>query len=852
MNTKIILPELSLVAMVGISSSGKSSFVKKHFSPYEVVSSDHCRGIVANDENDLKATNDAFDLVDYIVRKRLKRGLLTVVDATHVQPDSRKTLLQAARDYHCLPVAIVLMPALGVCEERHQNRPDRDFSKRVLIDQQRQLKRTLRFLKKEGFRYIYKLDSIEQIEQVEIIRQPMWTDKKSEQGPFDIIGDVHGCYDELQLLLEKLGYNIQETAEGRFTVDAPDSRKAVFVGDLVDRGPENVKVLKLVMDMVDQDKAICVPGNHESKLLRWLRGRNVQLKHGLQITTEQINQEPAEFKNELERFINGLISHYVFDHGHLVVAHAGMRESYQGRGSGAIRSFALYGETSGETDEYGLPIRYNWAKDYRGKALVVYGHTPTLVAEFFNNTICIDTGCVFGGKLTALQYPEKELVSVDAAQVYSEPVKPLGTGTTNLTHQQVDDEYLYLEDVTGKRIITTQLGGIIKIDANRSAAALESMSRFCVHPKWINYLPPTMSPPASSQLEDFLEHPSEAFDYYKKQGVTELICEQKHMGSRAVIQIGKTAQCIKDAFGITTGEQGIVYTRSGRRFFNDQKIERELIKKLAQAFDKAGIWNDLDASWLTLDCEIMPWSMKAMELIKQQYAAVGCTSYIATQALQADLEKAMQRGIDVADLLTAANQTLTHSQQFAKVYQNYCWDVQGLTDIKLAPFHIMASESGLHTDKNHQWHMSLIDRMVAANSELLLKTECFKVKLNDEKNIAAVTSWWLEHTANLGEGMVVKPMDFICRSHKGIVQPAIKVRGKEYLRIIYGMDYTKPQNLERLRNRSIGLKRKLAINEFKLGIESLRRFTEKLPLRYVHECAFAVLAMQSEPTDPRL
>ncbi|MBL4774136.1 MAG: polynucleotide kinase-phosphatase, partial [Alcanivoracaceae bacterium] len=533
MNRKIILPELSLIAMIGISSSGKSSFVKKHFLQYESVSSDQCRGIVSNDENNLKVTADAFEMLDYIVRKRLKRGLLTVLDATHVQPDSRKSILQAARDYHCLPIAIVLNPPMDVIEERHENREDREFSKRVLANQQRQLKRTIRFLKKEGFRYIYKLNSIEEIENVEIIRQPMWTNKKSEHGPFDIIGDIHGCFDELYKLLIQLGYEITETENQRYIVKTPENRKAVFVGDLIDRGPENIKVLKLVMDMVNQEAAICVPGNHENKLLKWLRGRKVQLKHGLEVTTEQIKKETDEFKIELEKFIDSLISHYVFDHGKLVVAHAGMKESYQGRGSGKVRSFALYGETSGETDEYGLPIRYNWARDYRGEALVVYGHTPVPEAEFFNNTICLDTGCVFGGKLTALKYPESELVSVAAAEVYYEPVKPLVPESNSSSNQQIDDEYLYLEDVTGKRFISSQLGGNIKIEANRSASALESMSRFCIHPKWINYLPPTMSPPASSNFEDFLEHPDQAFDYYKKQGVKQVICEEKHMGSRA-------------------------------------------------------------------------------------------------------------------------------------------------------------------------------------------------------------------------------------------------------------------------------------------------------------------------------
>jgi protein phosphatase len=852
MKTTITLPELSLVAMVGISSSGKSSFVNKHFSRFEVVSSDQCRGIITNDENNLSVTAEAFELVDHIVRLRLKQGLLTVIDATHVQPDSRKSILQAARDYHCMPVAIVLNPPMEEIEARHDGRTDRDFSKRVLANQHRQLKRTLRFLKKEGFRYIYRLDSLAEIDNVEIVRQPMWTNKKSEHGPFDIIGDIHGCYAELRTLLERLNYHIEEGPDGRFSIQAPAERKAVFVGDLIDRGPDNVKVLKLVMDMVSQDQAICVPGNHENKLLRWLNGRKVKLNYGLEVTAAEIEQESDDFKQELTGFIDKLVSHYVFDDGKLVVAHAGMKEAYQGRGSGKVRSFAMYGETSGETDEYGLPVRYNWAQDYRGKALVVYGHTPVPKAEFFNNTICIDTGCVFGGQLTALRYPERELVAVDAEKTHYEPARPLDASPANLSHQHEDDEYLYLSDVTGKRYISTQLGGTIKIEADRSASALEAMSRFCVHPKWINYLPPTMSPPTSSQLEDFLEHPQEAFDYYRKQGAGEVICEEKHMGSRAVVQIGKDPQAIQSAFGITTGEQGMVYSRSGRRFFTDPNTEQAFIDHLARAIAQAGLWQELDTDWLTLDCEIMPWSMKAMELIKQQYAAVGCTARLATSALQQVLEQTQSRGIEVNKWLSSNEDSLHNAQKFSQTYQNYCWEVNSLTDIKVAPFHIMSSASGMHTNQDHGWHMNLLNRVAVQDPQLVQATHHQVVNLDDAASIQSAIDWWLAHTGALGEGMVVKPMDFILKENTGIIQPALKVRGREYLRIIYGMDYTQPHNLTRLKERSVGMKRRLAISEFKLGIEALHRFVNKHPLRQVHECAFAVLAMQSQPVDPRL
>lgn len=855
MDRDIIIPELALVAMVGISSSGKSTFAKTHFLESEVVSSDACRAMVSNDENSQEATGDAFDLVDFIVRKRLKRGLLTVIDATHVQRDSRKSILKAARDYHCMPVAIIINPPMDVSLERHSKRPDRDFPSGVLKNQQRQLKSTVKQLKREGFRYIYRLETLEQIQNAKVVRQPMWTDKKELTGPFDIIGDIHGCFDELHALLEKLGYKIRTNENGRYAVSPPVGRKAFFVGDIVDRGPKNIESLKLVMDMVKSEAAICVPGNHDVKLEKHLAGRSVKLTHGLEVTAEQISEETEEFRREVVEFVRGLVGHLVLDGGKLVVAHAGMKEEYQGRGSGITRTFALYGETTGEIDEYGLPIRHNWAKDYRGKALVVYGHTPVPEAEFYNNTICVDTGCVFGGSLSALRYPEKELVSVPANEVYYEPIKPLvndDEDKASLTNQQIDDENLYLEDVTGKRFISIQDGGSVKIEADRSASALEVMSRFSVHPKWINYLPPTMSPPSTSKLEEFLEHPKEAFQYFNELGIESVICEEKHMGSRAVIQIAKNSEAAQRVYGVTTGEQGIVYTRSGRRFFNDLALEKLFLHRLTEHITQAGLWEDLGTDWLTLDCEIMPWSMKAVELIKQQYAAVGCASNVANKALLNTLERVFEQGHDVEALINKTSDSIHNNIKFVEAYRNYCWEVNSLDEIRVAPFHILASEGEVHTNKTHIWHMENIAKMVSDSSPLIIKTKYQVVDLSQSEDIEKATDWWLEHTANLGEGMVVKPVDFIGKGRKGIVQPALKVRGKEYLRIIYGMDYLQAQNLVRLKDRGLGTKRRLAFNEFKLGLESLRRFVKNDPLRHVHECAFGVLALQSEPVDPRL
>lgn len=242
-----------------------------------------------------------------------------------------------------------------------------------------------------------------------------------DRGPFDIIGDIHGCFDELCELLRTLGYQVHEDA---WLAIPPDGRIAVFVGDLVDRGPDTPGVLKLVMTMVRTGQALCVPGNHDMKLLRKLKGKDVLVAHGLAESLSQLEREPAEFVESVVRFLETLASHYVLDGGKLVVAHAGMKEELQGQESNKARHFALFGDTTGEIDKFGLPVRLNWAAHYRGKAMVVYGHVPVAEAKWQNGTIDIDTACVFGGKLTALRYPEKELVSVAARRIYYRPARP--------------------------------------------------------------------------------------------------------------------------------------------------------------------------------------------------------------------------------------------------------------------------------------------------------------------------------------------------------------------------------------------------------------------------------------------
>jgi protein phosphatase len=856
---KLTIPELAVVALVGPSGSGKSSFARKHFRQTEILSSDFCRGLVSDDENSQAATNDAFDVLYFIASKRLAAGKLVVIDATNVQVEARKPIIALARQYHCIPVAIVFDLPENLCHERNRDRPDRTFGPHVVRQQSQQLRRSLRNLEREGFRRVHVLHSPEEVDAAEIELQPLWNNLKHEHGPFDIIGDIHGCFDELVDLLARLGYSIEKNSHENgaltYSVRPPEGRKVVFLGDFVDRGPKIPEVLSLVMGMIEAGTALCVPGNHDIKLMRKLRGKDVQITHGLAESLEQLDKHVPEFRTKVSDFINSLISHYVLDDGKLVVAHAGMKEEMQGRGSGKVRDFALYGETTGETDEFGLPVRYNWAAEYRGKAMVVYGHTPVPQADWLNQTINIDTGCVFGGSLTALRYPEKELVSVAARAIYAQPVRPLVAAVDSmqmLTPQQAHDDLLDIDDVIGKRIVATRLHHNVTIREENGLAALEVMSRFAANPKWLIYLPPTMSPTETTAQPGILEHPAEAFAYFRREGVPRVVCEEKHMGSRAVVIVCRDGGTARRRFGDVEESIGICYTRTGRRFFEDGKLEKEFLEKVRAALSAADFWQEFQTDWVCLDAELMPWSAKAQELLRQQYAAVGAAAQASLTEAVAALEQLAANNLSAQPLLNRSRQRLEAVNLYVDSYRRYCWPVQSISDLKLAPFHILATEGQVHTQRDHVWHMEKLARICNFGDGLLLATSFRVADVTDPASIEDATQWWEELTGRGGEGMVLKPFDFIVRGRRGLVQPAIKCRGREYLRIIYGPEYLLPENLERLRSRGVSTKRSLALREFALGIEAMERFVRLEPLRRVHECVFGVLALESEPVDPRL
>ena len=487
--------------------------------------------------------------------------------------------------------------------------------------------------------------------------------------------------------------------------------------------------------------------------------------------------------------------------------------------------------------------------------MVVYGHTPVPQPEWLNRTINIDTGCVFGGSLTAVRYPEKELVSVAARATYAQPAKPLAgvaEPQPELTSQQMHDDLLDIDDVIGKRIVTTRLHHNVTIREENALAALEVMSRFAANPKWLIYLPPTMSPTETTTKPGLLEHPVEAFAYFRREGVARVICEEKHMGSRAVVVLCRDEDAARQRFGVVGEGIGICYTRTGRRFFDDRATEREFLEKIHVALSRAGFWEEFQTKWFCLDAELMPWSAKAQQLLRQQYASVGAAAKASLAETVTLLEQVALRQGEIPGLLDRSKHRLEAVNLYVESYGRYCWKVDSVSDLKVAPFHLLASEGHVHHGRTHLWHMEKLAEICSAGDGLLVATPHKQVDDTDSTSVEEAIGWWEELTARGGEGMVLKPLDFIVRGQRGLVQPAIKCRGREYLRIIYGPEYLLAENLERLRSRGVGTKRSLALREFALGIEALERFVRQEPLRRVHECVFGVLALESEPVDPRL
>lgn len=863
----IVLPYAGIVLLVGTSNSGKSTFLKKlienkQILPSEVVSSDDFRILVSDsdfidwtqkprDESDSlynqyqKISEEAFSLMDLTIEKRCKLNKLTFVDATNLFSEDRKKYITIARKHHVPIVAIVMDVEQDVLLERDKIR-DTPRGKQKINQQYQTFKRERRFIKKEGYLATYFI--LNNTDYIEIIRKSNNPIEIEVKNGIDIIGDIHGCYQEFLKLLVKLGYEINE--KGYYV--HPAGRKFLSLGDIMSRGPKSLETMQFFLRHVKKGLAYMIDSNHGWKIARWLEGKKVTLNHGDELVEEEFKhfkeqygeEHTLELKQSLKELLLNAPSHYILTKNHvptLVCTHAGIKDEFIGKQSIDISDFCRYGDVDG-FDEEGKPIRRDWSIHHKSNILIVWGHDPKPKPLIINNTINIDQGVVFGGELTAIRYPEKEYVSVQALENYSDgksnPLKELDRNRLNTPN--------IAKFLNGYSVLTDELGEI-HIPKEYVIPSIDTVSHFTVPIEELIYIPPTMSPtPSPSTLVDYLEHPKEVIDYYRGMGIDKMIAEKKHMGSRGILLVFKNEAVALKYIGRET--LGVINTRNGRTFFQ-KEIEHEILQRINKGLTDNDYYQTYNTDFVLLDAEIMPWNLKAKELINSQYAHVAESAILDRSLLRAKLEKVEKINKELENWLAEYVTLLDNAHVFKEVFQKYCWDIEDINQIQIAPFHVLAHSKETFFHKPHTWHMEM-NRQFAKMIKLFVETEFMLIE--DTSSEVEVIKWWETITRDGHEGIVIKPETFISKSKGKLVQPAIKVRGRKYLNIIYGMDYLLPENLVRLKKRNVAKKQKLALKEFALGVEGIKRFVNGESIERVHECVLGTLAMESDSVDPRL
>lgn len=852
----------AIVLLIGPSNSGKTTLLQSlvasgQLLASEIISSDDYRQLVADvDYIDLSAvekedeaivyeayqriSEQAFHALHTIVEARAKLNKVSIIDATNLRSFECANYFEIAKRNHVPVQALLFNTPKEQLLARDQLRDNPRGQKRVL-QQFNTFKYEVKAIKKEPFANLY---TVQDDEEIKLIREPNKLTLEIEHG-VDIIGDIHGCYDEMLALIRELGYEQRDDVYIH-----PAGRRLISVGDIMSRGPKSIETMQFWLKQIEAGLSYMTDSNHGWKIARWLGGKDVSLNHGDELVEQEfmayakVHGEAATnaLKARFARMLLDAPSHYILTKQNItkaVVTHAGIKDHYIGKQSKRISDFCRYGDIL-QTDRTSKPVRGDWFTQHKTSELIIWGHDVNVQPFKANRTINIDQGAVFGGELTAFQYPEQTFTSVKAFANYA--------GTEENPILEAKNKRFRPPNVTqfiDGFTVHTRNDEQIAIPKENALAALDTFSHYTLPLEQVIYIPPTMSPtPQTSALPGYLEHPSEAFHYYKKNGITKMMAEKKHMGSRAVIFIAKNRQVAKEL--INSDNLGYITTRTGRAFF-EQEQQQRMVEKIHAELLAKNYFEQFNTSFVLMDAEILPWNLKAQSLIDHQYETVAENAVMDRYKLIEKLKVTEQ--VDVTSWLEEYTEKYQNAARFDAVFKNYCWSTNELSGIQIAPFHILAHSASTNFHQPHSWHMEM-NQYLAENSPLFIATE-YRV-IESEQDEQEVIRWWQDMTENGHEGIVIKPFNFLAY-HKGkLLQPAIKVRGREYLRMIYGMDYTNKAFMKKLKQRNPSRKMKNALLEFKLGLEGISRFVSLESSTRVHECALATLALESDAIDPRL
>lgn len=846
---EIRIPFNCLCILVGPSGSGKSHFANKYFPSASIVSSDGCRKLlitgnhkeVCEEQSLQKYSDGAFILFRNWIRGRLRHNLLTVADATNLIDKSRQELEEIAKEEHVPYIYIVFNTKMDECISNDSKRPF-PVGETVIKRQYSNFKRSFRFLKNADRSTVLTPEDLQDI-------TIKFTQRNLEiaQKYVDIIGDIHGCREEFLELLEKLGYVKGEDNLYRH----PEGRVFVSVGDVIDRGPYAFECLEFMRQHVEAGLAYMVKGNHENKLGRFLSGHPVKINNGLQMTIDQIPE--GYDKSVMKKFLySQTLPYYIFkmpDDSPFVITHAAFKNEFLGKIDKSIEEYCCYGPTEGLNEE-GYPIRIPWEKDYYGIP-VVYGHIcrDDLEPNVFKNTYGIDTGCVFGGKLTSLRLPEKEIVSVPAKKSYYEKHGPKTSVVIPVIQNLLDTQKL--------RVQFQDKEFDLRI-ARRSEMerAIYNLTTKTISPDKIVWFAPTMSPGPASNLEGYMEDPitTAKWMFEHSEPGTKLIAELKHMGSRGVWSFTK----------VDNEWQMECWTKNGFNMFDGnlkEKVREKMIPFINKIEEKLG-----PTDFICLDSEVMPWNLKGAGLVEESFFLVASSGHLTKSYASEAYSKLIGRMKDCPEIVEQSvgasldfQERAENFLKFNKVVENYCWEFSDANDVSTAFFALLAygNKTGAEIFKTNEEMVAFLNSIFTTGDSLgmdsfTIPTTCFIIE-NTEESLNTLFDYWIKFCNAGDEGFVLKYNNLDQWSNNDFPQQMLKVRGQEYLRIIYGPQYLREDILHKLKsNRSIKNKMRTAWAETLLANTALKKYLEKKPFEDYHSYIVCAAASEFLKIDPRL
>lgn len=822
---KIRIPHNALVVLIGPSGAGKSSFSKKYFEDREVISSDSCRRalIGSKSASELQTVSSgAFTLFYGWVRARLRHNLLVVADSTALKREYRDELAKIAKEEHCPVLYVFFDTPKSKCIE---NDAGRDISAQVgpqVIERQfRILNQSRGFLNHSD--QVYKIKWGEEIEVVRTQRNLI------VESPFvDVIGDVHGMHHTLIELLEKLGYS-KNVVDGKEIYSHP-TRKAVFLGDLIDRGPEPYKCLMLVKNMVEAGTAYLVRSNHDFKIQRYLCGNNVRIRPEFQATLDSF---PADAdKVGIKQFLFKSAPYLIWEHENKkhVFVHAAFKPEYLGKTDREIEDYCIYGPSNGEDPVTGKPDRIDWAITYpKFGPVVVYGHQvigekPRIV----NNTYGIDTGACFGGYLTAMRLPEMtfEQVKADKAYAQYDEISKISGQSSNGTSESNAPSFIR--------------EGVIRLDGHNPIRlgkglwdAIFKITTRTISPDKLVWLAPTMSPGPVSEREDLMEDPVTTAKWMMVNSPgAEIIAQTKHMGSRGTWRCEK----VGDSWNIDC------WTKNGYEMFDDP-FRYPVYSRMQNALNSIA-WRLGNPSLMLLDSEVMPWNQHGDAWLERLFMATGAAGAATRGATAGALKRA---GFEAES--KRMNERCLNLIEFGKIADRYCWKVPSSQDIKVAFFDVLLPKVSL----THEEKIKLFNEVAHEQENSILAPTVYRL-IQKDSDLDALFDFWENATVKQGiEGLVLKYNNPETWAKYKYPQKQLKVRGSDYLKIIYGPNYRDSDTLKRLKkDRRIDSKMRMAYQETLLGDEALKRFSEGKPFESWHEMVVGILAADHASVDPRL